>query len=81
VEVFDPASTRVKGEDNVVQGLRKERTLGRRRRAKPRCNNSIRNGDLKEWLCLGNERISGRIIVRTVRIVKRTAGTSVRIRK
>jgi hypothetical protein len=59
-----PRKKRTRG--NVLQGTRKGRTFGRRRRAQPEFNNGIRILDLKEWLRLGNERTSGRICRKTI---------------
>jgi hypothetical protein len=69
------------GKDNIVQGTREGRTIGRRSWATPECNNGIRNRDQKEWLRLGSERTSCRIFEKTIglQIVKRISGSSFRI--
>jgi hypothetical protein len=42
--------------ENIVQGIRKGRTFGRRRRVQPECNNGIRDRDVKEQLRLRKKR-------------------------
>jgi hypothetical protein len=73
----------VQGKDKAVSRTEKGRTFGKRHLAKPEGINGMRIQSLKEQLCLGKERISGRILRETLalEIEKRIAGSSVRIRK
>jgi hypothetical protein len=56
---------------------------GKRHRTKPEGISGIRNQDLKKQLHLRKERTSGRIFRKVIglEIVKRTFGSSVRVRK
>jgi hypothetical protein len=67
--------------DTVVKD--KARTFGTRRRAKPKGINGTRNQGLKKQLRPRSERTSDRIFGKTIglEILRRTAGSSVRIRK
>jgi hypothetical protein len=69
--------------DKAVPRTQKGRTFEKRRWAKPEGINGIRDRDLKEQLCLRKERTSDRILGKTIglEIVKRTVGSSIRIRK
>jgi hypothetical protein len=55
----------------------------KRRQAKPEGINGIRKQDLQKWLRLGSKRTSGRIVWKTIglEIMKKIAGSSIRIRK
>jgi hypothetical protein len=67
----------------VARGTSKGRTSRKRCRAQPECNSGIRNRDLKERLLLGSRRTLNKTFRQTagLEIVKRTIGSSVRIRK
>jgi hypothetical protein len=69
--------------DNVAPGTQRGRTGEKRHLEKPGGSHGIRNRDFKEQLRLGNERTSGGIYRKALvlKIVKRTAGSSVRKQK
>jgi hypothetical protein len=71
------------GKNKVVPRSQKGWTIGKRRRAQPESISGIRIQGLKKQLRLGKEKTSGRIIRKALVLViaKRTAGSSVRIRK
>jgi hypothetical protein len=72
-----------KGKDSVVQGTRKGWTFGKKHWVQPECNNGIRNRDLQELLRLESKGKVNKTFRETLglEITKRTAGSSIRIRK
>jgi hypothetical protein len=71
------------GKDSVAKGTPKGGTFGKRRRARPECNNGIRKRDLNQQLRLGSKGNINETFRQTLslEIVKRTVESSVRIRK
>jgi hypothetical protein len=57
---FEQRQQKNQTRNKVAKGTSTGRTFRKKNRAQPECSNGTRDRDLKEQLCLGSERTSGR---------------------